>query len=67
MTREEFARAYLERSGLTAEQLRDFGREPRPCVCGEENCDGWQMARVHGEDWPEDSPFPKSDPRYRDA
>jgi hypothetical protein len=64
MTREEFARTYADRSGLTVEQLREWGREPRPCHCDGIECEGWQMAHVRDEDWPEDSPFPKSDPRF---
>ena len=61
MTRDEFARAYEASQGVTLEWLRAHGRDVRPCVCGEPDCHGWQMARLSGEDWPEDSPFPKSE------
>jgi len=64
MTRDEFAQAYAKRSGVTVARLREHGREVRPCLCEDEGCEGWQMAHVAGEDWPEDAPFPKSDPRY---
>jgi hypothetical protein len=64
MTRDEFTQAYAARSGVTVEVLRRAKREARPCGCGEGGCEGWQMAHVSDEDWPEDSPFPKSDPRY---
>ena len=64
MTRQEFAQRYATRVGLTVEQLRQYGREVRLCVCGEDGCEGWQMAHVRDEEWPEDSPFPKSDPRF---
>jgi hypothetical protein len=46
MTEEEFADAYAKRSGVTVEWLREHGREARPCDCGEDGCDGWQMAHV---------------------
>jgi hypothetical protein len=65
MTRDEFAKAYADRGGLTVEKLRAYGREARPCHCGEAICEGWQMAHVSDEDWPEDSDFPKSDPRFQ--
>lgn len=66
MTRDEFAKAYADRSGLTVESLRELGREARPCDCGEEGCEGWQMVNVRDEDWPKDSPFPKSDQRFQE-
>jgi hypothetical protein len=59
-----FERAYAERSGVTVEWLHERGEEVRPCVCDWDDCQGWQMARVRGQDWPEWSPFPKSDPRF---
>ena len=63
LTREQFATAYAALTGVTVEQLRAYGREPRPCDCGEDGCKGWQMAYVReeremGYDWPEDSPCP---------
>lgn len=67
MTREQFAREYAQRSNTTVEFLREHGQEVRPCVCGDKNCIGWQMAHVRIVEWPEDSPFPKSDPRYTAA
>ncbi len=45
-TREEFAQAYARRSGVTVEWLLERGREVRPCDCGEDMCEGWQMAYV---------------------
>lgn len=64
-TAAQFAEDYARRSGVTVAWLKDNGREPRPCKCGEEDCRGWQMARTRLEgDWPEDSPFPRDDPRY---
>lgn len=42
MTADEFERDYAQRSGLTVEQLREFGRCVRPCRCGESQCPGWQ-------------------------
>lgn len=64
LTKEKFAEAYATRSGTTAEALKAMGMEPRPCKCGEESCEGWQMANVANEDWPDGSEFPKSDPRF---
>jgi hypothetical protein len=46
MTADEFAEAYAARGGVTVEWLRERGREARPCDCGDESCDGWQMANV---------------------
>lgn len=43
MTAEEFARSYAERAGVTEEWLKEHGRFPRPCDCGESYCEGWQM------------------------
>jgi hypothetical protein len=68
MTRDDFERAYAIRSATTVEKLRALGRVVRPCVCGADDCDGWQSVRVESDDdWPESSPFPKDDPRYRDV
>jgi hypothetical protein len=43
---EQFAEGYASRSGTTVEALRALGREPCPCDCGEDGCEGWQMAHV---------------------
>jgi hypothetical protein len=51
MTRDEFAAAYAARSGTTVEWLKEHGREPRPCACGEDGCVGWQMAHVRELQW----------------
>ena len=40
---EQFEKDYAERSGVTVEWLREQGRVVRPCDCGEDCCDGWQM------------------------
>ena len=45
-TAEEFAEQYAARSGTTIAVLQAHGREARPCDCGEDGCEGWQMARV---------------------
>lgn len=65
-TAEQFAVDYASRSRVTVAWLKENGREPRPCVCEEPDCRGWQMARldIDGE-WPEGSEFPTGDPRYR--
>ena len=42
----EFGRRYAERSGVTVEWLKEHGREVRPCDCGDEMCEGRQMAHV---------------------
>lgn len=42
MTTEEFERQYAERSGLTVEKLRAWGRIVAPCDCGDDMCEGWQ-------------------------
>lgn len=49
MTREEFEQGYAERSGVSVEWLREHGREARPCDCGEDICEGWQMVHVKEE------------------
>ena len=50
MNRDEFEARYAERSGMTVAGLRAFnaehGRDIRPCDCGEEGCQGWQMVNV---------------------
>jgi hypothetical protein len=54
MTREEFENGYAERSGVTVEWLKEHGREARPCDCGEEGCEGWQMAHIREAQWAAD-------------
>lgn len=49
MTKDEFERQYAERSGTTVDFLRSIGRLAEPCNCGEDECQGWQMA--HREEW----------------
>lgn len=44
VTRDEFERAYAERSGVTVQELHDHGRFAEPCDCGADMCEGWQMA-----------------------
>jgi hypothetical protein len=46
MTKDEFEQGYAARSGVTVEWLHAHGREGRPCDCGEDGCDGWQMAHI---------------------
>lgn len=45
MTGDEFEAAYAERSGVTVEWLIDNGYYAKPCHCGDEFCEGWQMMR----------------------
>ncbi len=40
----KFERDYAERSGVTVEFLRHHGRYGALCDCGEDICDGFQMA-----------------------
>ena len=49
LSAEEFVAAYAERSGVTVDWLRQHGQEVRPCDCGDEMCEGWQMAHVRKE------------------
>jgi len=51
ITREQFAQAYAERSGVTVEWLAEQGREARPCDCDYEGCEGWQMAHIKEIRW----------------
>lgn len=44
MTVEQFEREYAERSGVTVEFLRQWGRHGELCDCDEEICEGFQMA-----------------------
>ena len=37
-----FERRYAERSGVTVEQLRAWGRVVASCDCGEPGCEGFQ-------------------------
>jgi hypothetical protein len=43
---EAFAQRYAGRSGTTVEFLREHGRIPLPCDCGDAICEGWQMAHT---------------------
>lgn len=54
MTKDEFIDGYLSRSGITQYRTPDGydipdagGAVALPCVCGEENCDGWAMIPNH--------------------
>ena len=49
ITREEFEQAYAARSGVTVQWLRSQGLEAGPCDCGDEICEGWQMAHESDE------------------
>ena len=46
MTCEQFIKGYCERSGITLEQMREFGMVAIACVCGEPDCKGWAMIHV---------------------
>lgn len=55
MTREEFIKAYAERSGLSAKYasigIMDIGDQTQvalPCACGDEMCEGWAMVGASG-------------------
>lgn len=39
-----FEEAYAARSGTTVELLHSLGRYGAPCDCGEDGCEGFQMA-----------------------
>ena len=43
MEAEEFFRQYAERSGVSVEQLREWGQEVFPCDCDWKWCKGWQI------------------------
>lgn len=47
MDLDEFAQGYAARSGVTVEMLRQMGRAPATCNCGDAICPGWQMAHVN--------------------
>lgn len=49
VTLAEFEQAYAERSGVTVAYLHENGRRGEPCACGDESCEGWQMAHVERE------------------
>lgn len=49
MTKDEFEAAYAQRSNVTVEALHEMGRYGTPCDCGEEICEGWQMARIEDQ------------------
>lgn len=52
LTAAQFARGYAERSGVTVEWLRQNGQEAMPCDCGDDICEGWQMAHLEPPlDW----------------
>ena len=48
MTKQEFEQRYAARCGVTVEQLYEWGQVARPCDCGEEGCEGRQMAHDLG-------------------
>lgn len=61
MTKDEFIDGYILRSGLIGQKVRtEYGfilsgakHIAKPCDCGDEMCDGWQMAyedRVEAEE-----------------
>ena len=52
MTAEEFEEWYAANSGVTVQQLREWGRIVAPCDCGEEVCQGWQSVEdTCCDDW----------------
>ncbi len=42
----KFEEGYAARSGTTIARLKELGREARPCDCGDERCEGWQMVNA---------------------
>jgi hypothetical protein len=48
-TVEEFEEQYAQRSGVTVEWLHENGRYGAPCDCGDDACEGFQMARYVDE------------------
>lgn len=48
-TAEEFMAGYAKRSGVTVEWLKER-MTVRPCDCGEEGCEGWQMVSYEHAD-----------------
>ena len=42
MTKEEFEKSWLEKSGLPG-KLSDYGLEVAECDCDYEGCKGWQV------------------------
>ena len=43
MTAEQFERWYVDNCGVAVEELRGWNRVVRPCDCGDDICEGWQM------------------------
>jgi hypothetical protein len=43
VTAEEFEQGYADRSHVTVEWLHTHGQVVRPCECGWDDCEGWQM------------------------
>ena len=46
MTKDEFERAYAKRSACSLDELEMHGRVAVLCNCGDEMCEGWQMAHT---------------------
>ena len=46
ITKKQFERQYIQRSGISRESLNKYGRAARPCYCDFEGCEGWQMVNV---------------------
>jgi len=44
MTIQEFVEQYAANSNSSFRELDSMGLYPVPCQCGEESCEGWQMA-----------------------
>ena len=43
MTKDEFEKRYAKESNLTVNDLNQLGLQSEVCVCGEDECPGWQM------------------------
>lgn len=46
LSRNEFERLYTKYSHTNMAALHGHGRYAKRCQCGDETCQGWQMARV---------------------
>lgn len=46
MNRFQFAQEYAAHSSTSVLELAKAGRVARECDCGEEECEGWQMAHL---------------------
>jgi len=50
ITKEQFIKEYVEKSGISVEWLEKHNQVAEPCECDYEHCRGWQMVtkKKHG-------------------